>query len=33
MKASFYHKYGAPDDILERQDIGKPTVKDKEVLI
>jgi NADPH:quinone reductase-like Zn-dependent oxidoreductase len=33
MKAIVCHKYGPPDDILERQDIGKPTVKDKEVLV
>jgi hypothetical protein len=33
MKAIVYHNYRSPDDIPERQDIGKPTVKDKEGLV
>jgi NADPH:quinone reductase-like Zn-dependent oxidoreductase len=33
MKAIVYHNYGSPDDILELQDIDKPVVKDKEVLV
>ena len=33
MKAIVYTEYGAPDDVLERQDIDKPVVKDKEVLV
>ena len=33
MKAIVYTEYGPPDDALELQDIGKPAVKDKEVLV
>lgn len=33
MKAIVHHKYGAPDDVLELKDIGKPSVKDGEVLV
>jgi NADPH:quinone reductase-like Zn-dependent oxidoreductase len=33
MKAIVYHNYGTPDDVLERQDIDKSVVKDKEVLV
>jgi NADPH:quinone reductase-like Zn-dependent oxidoreductase len=33
MKAIVCIKYGPPDDVLELQDIDKPVVKDKEVLV
>ena len=33
MKAIVYHNYGSPDDVLELQDIDKPVVKNKEVLV
>jgi NADPH:quinone reductase-like Zn-dependent oxidoreductase len=33
MKAIVYHNYGSPDDVLELQDMDKPAVKDKEVLV
>ena len=33
MKAIVYHEYGSPDDVLELQDIGKPVVKDDEMLV
>ena len=33
MKAIVRDEYGAPDDVLELQDIDKPVVKDGEVLV
>ena len=33
MKAVVRYRYGLPDDVLELQDIDKPTVKDEEVLV
>lgn len=33
MKAIVYTEYGSPDDVLEGQDIDKPVVKVKEVLV
>ncbi|MGZ3673230.1 MAG: NAD(P)-dependent alcohol dehydrogenase, partial [Ktedonobacterales bacterium] len=33
MKAIVQHKYGAPQAVLELQDIAKPVVKDDEVLV
>jgi len=33
MKAIVQYKYGSPADVLELQDIGKPVVKDDEVLV
>ena len=33
MKAIVQDEYGSPDDVLELQDIDKPVVKDKEVLV
>ncbi len=33
MKTIVYHNYGSPDDVLELQDIDKPVVEDKEVLV
>jgi NADPH:quinone reductase-like Zn-dependent oxidoreductase len=33
MKAIVYHNSGSPDDALELQDIDRPVVKDKEVLV
>ena len=33
MKAIVQARYGAPDDVLQLQDIDKPVVKDDEVLV
>jgi hypothetical protein len=33
MKAIIYHNSGSPDDVLERQGIDKPVVKDMVVLV
>ena len=33
MKAIVQDKYGAPDDVLQLQEIDKPVVKDDEVLV
>ena len=33
MKAIVNHEYGSPDDVLELTEIGKPVVKDDEVLV
>jgi NADPH:quinone reductase-like Zn-dependent oxidoreductase len=33
MKAIVNHNYGSHDDVLELQDIDKPVVKHKEVLV
>jgi hypothetical protein len=33
MKAIVYHNCGSPDDVLERQGIDKPVVKDMVVLV
>jgi NADPH:quinone reductase-like Zn-dependent oxidoreductase len=33
MKAIVYHEYGAPDDVLDLQEVDKPVVKNGEVLV